>query len=549
MATRENVEDVSSERSVEAVGPGLMKASEIIWQRNLIASMSQFKSIFRFRISLTLKFLMAMICIAVVGSAAFGYFFIAREMTFHRSRLESHGKTIVNTFRSLIEKGGDLSDRSFLQRIAENIIEDEDVVLCSFSDPSGEKLAHAVKKGILPDPNLMYQLTQPIQSEEGHSIGTLQIGLSLSPLTNRILKMRRDVILISLGLIGVGILFTLILTRILLQPIEKLVTAAERVARGELAQTVDIRSRDEIGDLTKAFNQMTLQFKKTREDLEKKVDERTRLFEETLEELNRAKTSTQKILKDLESTKKELDMVNRRLKDVDVTKLIFIGIASHELKTPLTIIKANVDFILSEKGGKLPEYLKSYLLSIQRNTNRIQTRMDRMLDLSRLRSGRLHFSREPLNLSEVVRGYINEVKPMDKNISIQLDIPKDLYVFADRNGFHDIFVNLLSNAVKFTSDGGQIKIIARPKDDYILHEIRDSGIGIPKDKIEKIFDEFYQVETGKHGGTGLGLAITKRLVEEHGGKIWVESQLGKGTTFYFTIPHSMEKKNGSVLHS
>jgi signal transduction histidine kinase len=490
---------------------------------------------------------MAMICITVVGSSAFGYLFIAREMTFHRSRLESHGKSIVNTFRSLIEHRIDLSDRSFLQRIAESIIEDEDVVLCSFSDPSGERLAHAVKKGVLPDPNLMYELTRPIQSEDGQSIGTLQIGLSLSPLTNRILKMRRDVIFISLGLIGIGILFTLILTRILFRPIEKLATAAERVARGESAQTVDIRSRDEIGDLAKAFNQMTLQFKKSREDLEKKADERTRLFEETLEELNRTKTSTQKILKDLESTKKELDTVNRRLKDVDVTKLIFIGIASHELKTPLTIIKANVDFILSEKGGKLPEYLKSYLISIQRNTNRIQTRMDRMLDLTRLRSGRLRISREPLNLSEIVRGYINEVKPMDKDISIQLDIPKDLYVFADRNGFHDIFFNILSNAVKFTSDGGQIKIIARRKDDYILHEIRDTGIGIPKDKIEKIFDEFYQVETGKHGGTGLGLTITKRLVEEHGGKIWVESQLGKGTTFYFTIPQSMENKNGSVL--
>ena len=334
-----------------------------------------------------------MICIAVVGSSAFGYFFIAREMTFYRSHLESHGKSIVNTFRSLIKHRIDLSDRSFLQGIAESIIEDEDVVLCSFSDPSGEGLAYAVKKGVLPDPNLMYQLTQPIQSEDGESIGTLQIGLSLSPLTNRILKMRRDVIIISLGLIGVGILFTLILTRILLQPIEKLAKAAERVAKGELAQTVDIRSRDEIGDLAKAFNQMTLQFKKSREDLEKKVDERTLIFEDTLEELNQTKTSAQKILKDLESTKKELDMVNRRLKDVDVTKLIFIGIASHELKTPLTIIKANIDFILSEKGGNLPEYLKSYLFSIQRNTNRIQTRMDRMLDLTRLRSGRLHFSR------------------------------------------------------------------------------------------------------------------------------------------------------------
>jgi signal transduction histidine kinase len=490
-----------------------------------------------------------MICIAVVGSLAFGYFFMAKEMTFQRSHLESHGKSIVNNFRSLIEQGIDLSDRSFLQGIAESTVEDEDVVLCSFSDPSGESLAYAVKKGVLPDPNLTYQLTQPLQSKEGQSIGTLQIGLSLSPLTNRMIKMRRDIILISLGLIGVGILFTFVLTRILLQPIEKLVTATERVAKGELAQTVDIQSRDEIGDLAKAFNQMTLQFKKSRDDLEKKVDERTRLFEETLEELNQTKTSTQKILKDLESTKKELDMVNRKLKEVDVTKLIFIGIASHELKTPLTIIKSNIDFILSEKGGKLPEYLKSYLLSIQRNTNRIQSRMDRMLDLSRLKSGRLHISQESLHLSEVVSGYINEVRPTDKNISIQLDIPKDLYVYADRNGFHDIFVNILSNAVKFTSEEGQIRIIARRKDDYIVHEIRDTGMGIPKDKIERVFDEFYQVETGKHGGAGLGLAITKRLIEEHGGKIWVESQLGKGTTFYFTIPCSRENENGRVLHS
>jgi signal transduction histidine kinase len=327
------------------------------------------------------------------------------------------------------------------------------------------------------------------------------------------------------------------------------VTATERVAKGELAQTVDIQSRDEIGDLAKAFNQMTLQFKKSRDDLEKKVDERTRLFEETLEELNQTKTSAQKILQDLESTKKELEMVNRKLKEVDVTKLIFIGIASHELKTPLTIIKSNIDFILSEKGGTLPEYLKSYLLSIQRNTNRIQSRMDRMLDLSRLKSGRLHISQESLHLSEVVSGYINEVRPTDKNISIQLDIPKDLYVYADRNGFHDIFVNILSNAVKFTSEEGQIRIIARRKDDYIVHEIRDTGMGIPKDKIERVFDEFYQVETGKHGGAGLGLAITKRLIEEHGGKIWVESQLGKGTTFYFTIPRSRENENGRVLHS
>ncbi len=511
--------------------------------------MNQIKSLFRFRISLTIKFLLAAIGFALVGSFAFGYFSIARETAAYRGHLESHGRSIANTFRHLTQYRNDLSDPSFLQRLAESLVEDEDAILCSFSNPSGENLAYAVKKEATSETDLMYQLTQTIQSEDGQSIGSLQIGLSLSPLTDKILKMRRDVMLISLGLIGFGILLTLFLTRTQFRPIEKLATAAERVSKGDLSQTVDIRSRDEIGDLAKTFNEVTLQFKKSREDLEKKADERTRIFEETLEELNRTKTSGQKTLKDLETTKKELDRTNRRLKDVDVTKLIFIGIASHELKTPLTIIKANIDFILSEKGGKLPDYLKSYLLSIQRNTNRIQTRMDRMLDLTRLRPGRLHFHRESLNLSEVVSGYIREVKPKDKNISLQFDIPKDLNVFVDRNGFHDIFFNLLSNAVKFTSDGGQIKIIARLKTDAVLHEVHDTGIGIPKDKIEKVFDEFYQVEIGKHGGTGLGLAITKRLVEEHGGKIWVESQLGKGTAFYFTIPHSTENKNGSFPHS
>lgn len=136
----------------------------------------------------------------------------------------------------------------------------------------------------------------------------------------------------------------------------------------------------------------------------------------------------------------------------------------------------------------------------------------------------------------MVGGYVNEIKPVDKHLSIQLNIPDNLFVHADREGLHDIFINLLSNAFKFTSDGGHIAIIASRKDDHVLHEVRDNGIGIPEDQIEKIFDEFYQVDGGKHGGTGLGLAIVRRLVEEHGGKIWVESHLGKGSTFYFTLP-------------
>jgi signal transduction histidine kinase len=255
------------------------------------------------------------------------------------------------------------------------------------------------------------------------------------------------------------------------------------------------------------------------------------------------------MLEELQSAKRELERVNRELKEMDKTRTKFIGIASHELKTPLTAIKANVDFLLSEKGGRIPEYLKSFLLTIQRNTNRIQMRMDQMLDLSRIQSGRFLLNQESILLSEVIGGYINEVIPVEKRLAVQVDIPSDLFLYADRNALHDIFINLLSNAFKFTADGGRISITATQKDQAILLGVKDTGMGIPEDKLQMIFDEFYQVEGSKYGGTGLGLAIAKRLVEEHGGRIWVESKLGKGSVFSFTLPLSMENKDGKLKRS
>ncbi len=511
--------------------------------------MNHFKSFFRFRVSLTFKFIVAMFFLVLMSSGAFGYFFAAREMTLLRNHLEDQGKSIVTSIGRFFEHGIEHSDQYFLQRVAENIVQDKDVSFCSVFDRDGKQLVHVAKKGALPDPNHTYQVTHPIQSKDGRLIGTFQIGFSLDELNRRMDEMKRDILLVTLGIIGVGILLTLIMTRVLLRPIEKLADATERVARGELTQTVDIRSKDEIGDLARAFNQMTLQLKESRGDLEKKVEERTCQLEANVAELSRAKTSTLRMLDELQAAKRELEMVNRELKEMDQTKMKFIGIASHELKTPLTAIKANIDFILSEKGGRVPDHLKSFLHTIQRNTNRIQMRMDQMLDLSRIKSDRLLFNREPILISEVIGGYINEVAPVEKHLSIQVDIPQDLHLYADRNALHDIFINLLSNAFKFTGGGGQISISAGPKDRSILLKISDTGMGIPADKLQMIFDEFYQVEGGKHGGTGLGLAIVKRLVEEHGGNIWVESELGRGSTFYFTFPLSAEDEDGRLSRS
>jgi len=492
---------------------------------------------------------MAMLFLILIGSAAYGYFFAAREITLLQKNLETYGKSKANNLALLIQHVNGLSDRSLLQQIVERIVEDEDVVSCSLSDNNGEKLAHAVKKGASPDSALVYRFTQPIPSKEGQTIGTIQMEFSSYQLSPRMDELKRDVFLVTLGVMGIGILLTLIFIRIFLKPIKKLLAATEKVARGEWAHKVDIRSKDEIGDLAIAFNQMTLQLKESRGDLERKVEERTRQLAENIEELSRARMGAMKMLGDLQSAKRELEMANRALTEMDEIKMKFIGIASHQLKTPLTALKANVDFILSEKEGKIPEHLKPYLLTIQRNTNRIQGTMDHMMDLTRIKSGSITLQPKPILLSEVVGGYINEVKPVDKSLSIKIDIPKDLFVYADRGWLHDIFINLLFNAFKFTPDGGQVSIAANRKGNHILNEIRDTGIGIPEDKLDKIFEEFYQVEGGKHGGTGLGLAITKRLVEEHGGKIWVESLLGKGSTFYFTLPFSVEHEDGRSIHT
>ncbi|MDI6764745.1 MAG: ATP-binding protein, partial [Thermodesulfobacteriota bacterium] len=506
---------------------------------------------FRFRISLTIKFLMAMICLVVITSGAFGWFFLGREASQLQSQLDAYGKSIINNFLSnrsislLFEQGTGLTNRPVLQGIAERMVMEKDVIFFTVINSHGEWVAHAVRKSI--DPRNTYLITHLIQSKDGQSLGTLHLGLSFSQMEERMFELKRDILIVAMGVIGIGFLLTLIFTRILLKPIEKLASATEKITEGNLSHAVEIHSRDEIGDLARAFNQMTLQLKDSRNDLEKEVEERTRQLEGNIAEINNARTVALKMLESLQSAKIELERVNLELKEADETRMKFIGMASHELKTPLTAIKANIDFILSGKGGNVPDDLRSHLLTIQRNTNRIQATMDHMLDLTRIKSGRLLIDQEPILLSEVVEGYIHEVKPVDKNLTIRVDIPEDLLVYADRNRLHDIFINLLSNAFKFTPEGEKVSIIASQKGDDIFHEIRDTGIGIPEDKLQKIFEEFYQVEGNKHGGTGLGLSIAKRVIEEHGGRIWVESQPGKGSVFYFTLPAFKEKEDGRTV--
>jgi two-component system phosphate regulon sensor histidine kinase PhoR len=179
---------------------------------------------------------------------------------------------------------------------------------------------------------------------------------------------------------------------------------------------------------------------------------------------------------------------------------------------------------------------------IIRNAMRLSFLIDDMLNLSYLESGQAHLDIEEIALRDVIQEAILDTKDMarEKNLNIQVNIPSDFpTLLTDRKKLDMIVTNLLSNAIKYTSAGGLITFEAWPDGDKAIVAISDTGIGIPSEEREKIFDRFYQVEdslTRQHGGIGLGLAIVKSFVELCQGRIWVESETGKGSTFTFELP-------------
>jgi two-component system phosphate regulon sensor histidine kinase PhoR len=229
-----------------------------------------------------------------------------------------------------------------------------------------------------------------------------------------------------------------------------------------------------------------------------------------------------------------------RLKELEKIRQDFVANVSHELRTPLTTIKGYTETLLE---GALKEAVASQFVQvIKRHADRLAKIVEDLLILSKIESREFQLKREIISLSGFIDDVIDFVKePAEKKkISISRNqIPSSLSVEADRNYLEQILINLLDNAIKYTPEGGSVTISAIEKDaGEIEFSIKDNGIGIPKEDLPRIFERFYRVDKGRSqelGGTGLGLSIVKHLVQAHGGRIWVESQLGKGSTFYFTL--------------
>jgi len=243
----------------------------------------------------------------------------------------------------------------------------------------------------------------------------------------------------------------------------------------------------------------------------------------------------------------QLEKANEELKRIDEMKSEFVSVASHELRTPLAAIKNAVQLILQGKTGEINENQKKFLSMADRNISRLTNILNDLLNLSKIESGKIEMKIEELDPRALTEFILSSLRPQAEGRSIQLkmEIEKKLpSVYGDREKVEQILTNLVGNAIKFTPEGGEISVSARPSPrggNKLAISVRDSGIGISEDQQEKIFEKFHQVEGSLHRsvtGTGLGLAITKGLVEAHHGEIWVESEMGKGSTFTFTLPIS-----------
>jgi signal transduction histidine kinase len=256
----------------------------------------------------------------------------------------------------------------------------------------------------------------------------------------------------------------------------------------------------------------------------------------------RLSRENKRLVDDLQRSNKLLFEANRQLRAATEAKSIFLAHMSHELRTPLNAIIGFSDLLIGGIGGEINNKQRQCLEDILSSGKHLLSLINDILDLSKVEAGKIDIRPESLRLADVVDDAVTTVKTMideskhELAISIAEDLPP---VYGDRNRLKQILLNLLSNAIKFTPDGGKISLETSREDDFCKVSMVDNGIGIRKEDQTCIFEPFTQLDTQpgeRKQGTGLGLALTKQLVELLGGKIWVESEYGKGSRFSFTIP-------------
>jgi signal transduction histidine kinase len=254
-------------------------------------------------------------------------------------------------------------------------------------------------------------------------------------------------------------------------------------------------------------------------------------------------TSNIRLQSQLERSYEKLIQTYQELERVTRMKTQFIDIVSHELRTPLTVMRGYLDLLESECVSAADPKFTQKLKTIRANTDKLYALVESMLDVSRLEKGTLQISVEPTKIDSVLEEVV-ETRSHDaaeKKQSLSLEVEGDMpLIMADRRRIRDVFNNLLDNSIKYTEEGGRVIVGARDEGKTIHVWVRDNGVGIPLENLGRIFDRFFIVTSDdlshQVNRIGLSLPISKGIVEAHGGRIWVESQVGKGSVFHVNLP-------------
>ena len=313
-------------------------------------------------------------------------------------------------------------------------------------------------------------------------------------------------LLLLVGLV-LSLLASLALARRMVTPIRALQSGAAQIGAGVLDYRIEVRTGDELETLAEQFNRMAMDLQESYSGLERKVEERT----------------------------PQLEIANRH-------KSEFLANMSHELRTPLNAIIGFSEVLQERMFGDLNEKQIEYLQDIHSSGKHLLSLINDILDLSKVEAGRMDLELSSFDLPTALENALTLIKERAgrHGIALALDVDKRLNNFVgDERKFKQILLNLLSNAVKFTPAGGRISVKAAPLDGAVEISVMDTGVGIAPEDRDTIFEEFRQVGSDyahKREGTGLGLTLTKKFVELHGGRIRVDSEVGKGSTFTFTFP-------------
>lgn len=314
------------------------------------------------------------------------------------------------------------------------------------------------------------------------------IGRELTP------RLAFGVTIIVVSTILSSILIAKFLSLHITEPIDELVAAVKKMESGRF-EPVEISTGDDLEILGKAFNSMG----------------------------------------------REVSKVIRELRELDEAKTQFLSITSHELRTPITPIKTQLQLLLRGFYGDLNERQIKSLRMIERNTDRLNRLLGDLLEISRIQSGRLKLNITKQNLKEVIEETVDFMRPSadEKKISIETRLDDVPDIEIDRDRIIQVLQNLISNAIKFTPSGGRVDISLKKYGDGAIISVKDTGVGMSREIREKVFEPFFQADDWKSrkiGGTGLGLTICKGIIEAHGGRIWCESEPGKGSVFHIILP-------------